>query len=234
MPRNARFTIENGTYHIMMRGNEKREIFHHKDDFEYYLNLLKKNKEYYKLKIYHYILMTNHVHLILNSPTGKILSGFIKRLNVSYTWYYRKKYGGIGHFFQDRFKSFLIQDGKYLLECGRYIETNAVSAGIVEKPEQYEWSSYRVYAFGEVSKLIDLNMEYENLSNDEEIRRRLYREFIEEKVSERRNEERFFKTGAYGSKAFIKEMKNKGLKPAWSHRGQPKKKRLKKELEPSP
>ena len=224
MPRKARFTVENGIYHVMARGNEKRKIFHDEDDFGYYLKLLKNNKDEYNLKIYHYILMINHVHLILKSLTGKLLSEAMKRLNVSYTWYYRKKYAGIGHFFQDRFKSFLIQNGKYLLECGRYVETNAVSAGIVEKPEQYKWSSYRVYAYGEASKLVDINPEYENLSSDEDTRKIIYREFVKQKCFEKSDENRFFKTGAYGSKEFIEELKNKGLKPAWSHSGQPKKK----------
>ena len=73
--------------------------------------------------------MNNHVHLIVESEDGNKLSGFMKRLNVYYVNYYRKKYRGIGHFFQDRFKSFLIQRGRYMLECGRYVELNAVKAG---------------------------------------------------------------------------------------------------------
>ena len=130
MPRRKRFTIDDGIYHVVIRGNDRRRIFRWDEDFEFYSELLRDNKKKYNLKIYHYILMDNHVHMIIAAPDGKSLSGAIKRINVTYTRYYRRKYKGIGHFSQDRFKSFLIQKGKYLLECGRYIELNPVKAGI--------------------------------------------------------------------------------------------------------
>ncbi|MFA5778738.1 MAG: transposase [Elusimicrobiota bacterium] len=151
MPRRARFTVENGTYHIMLRGNNRANIFKNDDDFSYFLELLKDNKEKYGLKIYHYVLMDNHVHIIIWSPDGASLSAAMKRITVTYTRYYRKLYKGIGHFFQDRFKSFLIQEGKYLLECGRYVELNPVRADMVKSPEGYKWSSYGIYAEGNIT-----------------------------------------------------------------------------------
>ena len=222
MPRTARFTVGNGTYHVMTRGNNRNNLFHYEEDFMKYLEILQENKSRYGIKIYHYILMDNHTHKIIKSSDEKSLSEFIKRLNVTYTRYYRKKYKGIGHFFQDRFKSFLIQEGRYLLECGRYIELNPVRAGIVKDAKEYKWSSCRVYTEGDQNKMIDINPEYEGLSDKKEERMNIYKEYLKDEKIERRNEERYFKEGVYGSREFIEKMKEEGLKPIWSHAGRPK------------
>jgi len=219
MPRIARFTIDNGIYHVMTRGNNRQKIFQCDSDNLFYLKLLKKYKIKHRVKIYHYILMTNHAHIIIAAPTGKDLSNFMKGLNVLYTVYYRKNYGGVGHFFQDRFKSFVIQSGIYLLECGRYIELNPVKAGIVKFPGDYRWSSYPAYAFGRKNDLVNINPEYESLGINIEERQRVYREFIQQSGFEKRDENRFFRVGAYGSKKFLKDMKVRGLKSRWSHSG---------------
>jgi len=221
MPRIARFTIDDGIYHVMTRGNNKQSIFSCDNDCVYYLKLLKDCKIKYGLKIYHYSLMVNHVHLMLQAPTGEKLSSFMKRLNVLYTNYYRKNYGGVGHFFQDRFKSFVIQEGRYLIECGMYIELNPVKAGIVKFPEEYKWSSYSVYASGKGDYLVDLSPAYTDLSDKPEERRESYKELVEQRKIEKREENRFFRVGAYGSKKFVEEMKAKGLKPRWAHKGNP-------------
>jgi len=86
--------------------------------------------------------MSNHYHIIVFNSVPENLSNGIKLLNQSYTQYFRKKHDGVGHLWQDRFKSFVIQDGKYLLKCGRYVELNPVRAGMVISPEDYKWSSY--------------------------------------------------------------------------------------------
>ncbi len=207
-------------------GNNKNNIFHCEEDFLKYLELMKENKEKNELKIYHYTLMNNHIHKIIKSKDGEKLSKAIKRINISYVNYYRKKYKGIGHFFQDRYKSFIIEEGRYLLECGRYVELNPVRAGLVKRPEEYKWTSYRVYAKGEGDEIVDLNPEYEGLSEDKESRRRIYQQYIMEGIKERREEDRFFKEGVYGSKEYIEELKKIGLKTIWSHKGRPKKERM--------
>lgn len=223
MPRQARFAFDNGIYHVMMRGNNQQIVFHEDEDFLCYKRLLAENRFKFGLEIYHYVLMNNHIHLILKAPTGKNLSDAIKRLNLTYTLFYRKKYKGIGHFFQDRFKSFIIQEGRYLLECGRYVELNPFRAGLVEKPEDYGWSSLKSYITWEKESIIDFDPEYIGLSDDSSVRMHSYKEFIANGMNEKRSERRFFKDGAYGSKEFIENLKQKGLRPEWSHRGQPRK-----------
>ncbi len=229
MPRLPRFTFDNAFYHILTRGNNKQNVFLSDGDFAHYKELLEHFKKKFGILLYHYTLMSNHVHQIAKSPTGRQLSEMMKGLNLTYALYFRKKYGGIGHFWQDRFKSFIIQKGIYLLECGRYIELNPVKAGIVQLPWEYKWSSCRYYVFDEPDKLIEPNPEYLGLAENPEKRQKIYKQFLLDKmeIEEKRAEERFFKTGAYGSKNFIEMLKGEGLKPAWSHQGQPQK--IKKE-----
>ena len=224
MPRRARFTIEDGVYHILSRGNNQQAIFHKDKDYQEFLDILSSYKEEYRLEIYHYVLMGNHIHLIVRASDGKTLSEAMKGITWKYAQYYRKNYGGIGHFWQERFKSFLIQEGRYLLECGRYIELNPVRAGIVEEPKFYYWSSYRTYAEGERDNLTDFSPEYLGLSDSSGVRQEKYREFVKDGLKERRGEERYFKEGVFGSREFVEEMKSKGLVSLWSHRGRPREK----------
>ena len=112
-----------------------------------------------------------------------------------------------------------------MLECGRYVELNAVKAGLVEKPEEYHWSSYRVYSEGWKQQLVDLDPEFERLSEDKEQRIKLYRQYVEEVEMEKRDEERFFRAGLYGSKEYTQRLQDEGLRPKWSHKGRPKRKR---------
>jgi len=224
MPRKPRFTINNGFYHVLSRGHNKKTIFHNDRDFSKYLKLLLTGKISYGLKIYNYTLMSNHVHLIIMSPTGVNLSRGMRFLNQTYAQYYRAKYGGVGYVWQGRFKSFLIQSGRYLLTCAGYIEINPVKAGIVSKPWNYRWSSCRAYISDYKNKLLDLNPEYLGLSNEIVERRKTYAQFLQEEINEakeRRNLERYFRAGVCGDREFIKRLEKKGLRQTGWHRGRP-------------
>ena len=221
MPRNARFTIENGIYHVMHRGANKDRIFNVREDYQKLLILLAEKKRACCVKLYHFALMPNHLHLVLYASTGKELSVFMKRVAVGYAVYYRKKYGGIGHFFQDRFKSCLIQNGTYLLECGRYIELNPVKAGIVDSPEKYEWSSYRHYSGVHKFEFLELSPEYLGLGEHEADIQKAYKAYVDEGFDEKRDEERYFRQGYYGSDQFGVKLREKGLNNKWSHSGRP-------------
>ena len=222
MPRRARFIIDDGIYHVMIRGNNHNRIFDCDYDFKYFLELIKEAKFKFEIKIYHYVLMDNHVHLIIKSQKGINLSEAMKKINVSYTSYYRRRYGGIGHFFQDRFKSYIIQDGKYLLECGRYVELNPVKAGIVKFPDEYKWSSYHLYAEGIRNDLVDKNPEYDGLSDNKANLMNLYKMYVKDGISEQVNEDKCFREGIYGSDNFKSEMYKMGLKRVSQKRGRPR------------
>jgi len=143
------------------------------------LKILSRYKERYSFKLYHYVLMTNHVHLILETVAGGgTLADIMKGINLSYAQYYKAKYGHIGHFWQDRYKSILVSKDRYLLACGSYVELNPVRARISQDPKDYRWSSYHGYAFAKRDPVLDEQPIYQELSPEEKGRRKAYREFV--------------------------------------------------------
>jgi hypothetical protein len=101
--------------------------------------------------------MDNHVHLLVWLPRGGDMARFMQQVNLTYSLYFKKTYGYCGHLWRDRFQSKLIEHDSYLLQCGYYIETNPVRAGIAAEPERYEFSSYRFYCYGQDDKLVTCN-----------------------------------------------------------------------------
>ncbi|HZK44064.1 MAG TPA: transposase [Syntrophomonadaceae bacterium] len=144
MPRIARLKSEFTTYHIIVRGNERKDIFTDSGDKKRLLETLVKVKEKYNFHIYAYCLMDNHFHLIIYD-NGNDISLIMKSLNISYVMYFNKKYKRVGHLFQDRYKSEIVDSDRYLLELSKYIHNNPVKANIVENARDYEWSSFRHY-----------------------------------------------------------------------------------------
>lgn len=180
MPRTARIAPKEFVYHVLTRGNNKQAIFKDEEDFLKYIEILKKYKERYIFKLYHYVLMTNHVHLVIEpSHEGGELYQIMKGINLSYAQHFKNKYKYTGHFWQDRFKSIIVSKDEYLLACGSYVELNPVRARMVKEPKEYRWSSYGANAYGKKDDLVDEHVIYENLSSDENIRKE-YRKFVQE------------------------------------------------------
>lgn len=152
MPRHARLQSATGIYHVMVRGNNREEIFHCPEDFEKMMLILKdcveineRNPVTEPTEIYAFCLMNNHLHLLIKEDQNG-LSYFMKRLSVRYAQYYKRKYEHIGHLFQDRFKSIPVEDEDYLLATYRYIAQNPVKARICKDLKDYPWGSfYRKY-----------------------------------------------------------------------------------------
>lgn len=144
MPRYPRVKGAYCTYHVIQRGVERRPIFLDDRDRLRFLDTLVRMKGKYNYKIYGYCLMGNHTHLIIDSH-GSDISIIMKSVNVSYAMYFNRKYRRCGHLFQDRFKSEVVDDDRYLLELSRYIHLNPVRAGMVRNAADYTWSSYRTY-----------------------------------------------------------------------------------------
>jgi len=144
MARQARVLSNTGIYHIMLRGNERKNIFRDSaDKLKFLEGLIKKHKEIAFL-VYAYCLMNNHVHLLLNTNNNDLAS-IMRGIAVRYATFYNWKYQRVGHVFQDRFKSEAVEDELYLLAVVRYIHNNPVKAGIVSKPSDYKWSSFGKY-----------------------------------------------------------------------------------------
>lgn len=144
MPRQARIVSNSRIYHIIIRGNERKDIFFDDEDRKRFIDIMKTKIEESCSKLFAYCLMDNHVHLIIYEGSEGIAQ-IMKRINVSYVSYFNTKYKRVGHLFQDRFRSEAIEDDHYLLEAVRYVHNNPVKASIVKKASDYKWSSYNLY-----------------------------------------------------------------------------------------
>lgn len=140
MSRGPRKKSETGIYHIIMNGANKQEIFHDEEDCLRFLDTLRKYKTLAVMEVYAWCLMNNHVHLLLKEGNEGI-SHTMKRIGVSYAWYYNQKYKTSGHLFQDRFKSENVDSNRYLLTVIRYIHQNPIKAGLVYHADEWRWSS---------------------------------------------------------------------------------------------
>lgn len=148
MPRISRTnskTITN-TYHIMIRGINKQAIFFDDFDKEKFIKEIKLAKEKYKYKIYAYVIMNNHVHLVIDDAKDCI-SEIMHMICSKYAMYFNKKYERVGHVFQNRFKSFPIESEEYLWQCFYYIHLNPVKAKITGKMNRYQYSSAQEYIY---------------------------------------------------------------------------------------
>ncbi|PKL48769.1 MAG: transposase [Nitrospira bacterium HGW-Nitrospira-1] len=143
MPRYPRQYSKTGIYHIMLRGNERKDIFIDKEDKGKFIKIVIKKKADEAFKLYAYCIMNNHLHLVIKEQKEPI-SRIVKKIATSYAYYFNKKHKRVGHLFQDRYKSETIEDEPYLLSVIRYVHNNPEKAGIAKK-EKYKWSSYSNY-----------------------------------------------------------------------------------------
>lgn len=145
MPRNSRENQKSftGVYHIILRGINSQEIFFDNMDRKKFIKEIKNTKEKYNYQIYAYVLMNNHIHMLIKDEDDCI-SKVIQSLAIRYAMYFNKKYERIGHVFYNRFHSKRVEDAKYLLNVHKYIHRNPEKDGIC-KMEKYRWSSYQEY-----------------------------------------------------------------------------------------
>ncbi|WP_346897506.1 transposase [Clostridium sp. UBA7503] len=176
MARKLRIWYTGAIYHVMCRGNRKKDIFLDSEDYQVYLKIIKKVKEELDFDIYSYCLMTNHVHLAIGTKDDDI-GNIMKKINMLYSIYFNRKYDLIGHLFQGRYRSELIQEDKYILEVSRYIHLNPLRANMVTNAQDYKWSSYSTYLGLSKEKIINTER---ILSYFGEINaRKLYKLFID-------------------------------------------------------
>lgn len=144
MARRLRYHSLSAIYHVMLRGNDGQPIFFSNDDRCRMCLLLQEGVERFGHSIYSFCFMTNHIHLAIQVAEVSI-SDIIQNLAFRYTRYINKKYDRIGHLFQGRFKSVIVDDNYYLKELIRYIHLNPVRANLVDHPKEFAWSSHRAY-----------------------------------------------------------------------------------------
>lgn len=142
MARQLRLEFDGALYHVTARGNARRNIYLDETDREIFLKLLAVEIYQHGWLCYAYCLMDNHYHLLLETPQPNLSRG-MRRLNGVYTQTFNRRHQQVGHLFQGRYKSILVDKGSYLLELCRYIVLNPVRAGAVEHEQDWSWSSYR-------------------------------------------------------------------------------------------
>lgn len=141
MARPLRIEFAGALYHITARGNERKAIYFDDQDRRGFLELLGHVCKRCGWVCHAYCLMTNHYHLLIETPDGNLSRG-MRQLNGEYTRYVNRNYSRVGHLFQGRYKAILVQKESYLLELSRYVVLNPVRAGMVELPGDWKWSSY--------------------------------------------------------------------------------------------
>jgi REP element-mobilizing transposase RayT len=180
MPRKPRIEFEGAFYHVITRGNQKRKIFRAPADYQKYLQILTYYKARYHCSIYAFVIMSNHVHILVetkDTPLSKIFQG----INQSYTVYFNRKYDTVGHLFQGRYKAILCDRENYLLSLLKYIHYNPVRARIVERLSDYRWSSHLAYAGKDKGPgVVDTDPVLRMFSENKSRARRLYHTFMEE------------------------------------------------------
>ena len=166
MPRRSRRLqgAQEACYHLMDRGHDRQPIFADDQDRHAFLDLVARYAERFGFQIYHYCLMTNHIHFLVQLQDPRDVSPLMAGLLRAYVHHCDRQYGFVGHRFQGRFKSPAVQGEGYLLSCGRYIERNPLEAGLVARPWDYAWSSARFYGLGVPDPLLADNPYYLELS----------------------------------------------------------------------
>lgn len=178
MPRRSRLILPEIPLHVIQRGNNRQVCFVAEEDYCIYLDWLKEYADKTGCLIHAYVLMTNHVHLLVSSPTSDGLGSLMKALGQRYVQYFNRTYRRSGTLWEGRFRSSLIQEDGYLLSCMRYIDMNPVRADMVGHPGEYRWSSYRANTQGEASGLLKPHALYLSLGEDTAARSSAYRELF--------------------------------------------------------
>ena len=186
MARQPRLDLPGVPQHVIQRGNNRQPCFLQEQDYRCYLESLRETSKQHGCRVHAYVLMTNHVHLLMTAEAVGVVSHVMQCLGRRYVTYFNNAYHRTGTLWEGRFKACLIDSECYLLTCYRYIELNPLRAAMVQTPQSYLWSSYHANARGAHDPLVEPHPEYLALGANSEQRCRTYRELFREAISEER------------------------------------------------
>ena len=175
MPRKPRFYQPGMPVHVFQRGHNKEPVFFNDEDYLVYLRLLKESAEACGCLVHAYVLMTNHVHLLVTPKSTTAISTLFQSIGRHFVPYMNKAYHRRGSLWEGRHKGNIIESEAYFLSCMRYIEMNPVRAGMVDHPAKYRWSSYASNAQGVDNAIIRMHEQYLALGITPEDRQAAYR-----------------------------------------------------------
>ena len=234
MARALRIEYPGAFYHVMHRGNAGTDIFKSKRDRVRFLEYLSKAVERYELRIHTYCLMTNHYHLLIETPQAN-LSQAIKWINVSYAAYFNRKRRRSGHLFQGRYKAILVDADEYLTHVSRYIHLNPLRARMVDHLKDYQWSSYPVFAaYATVPEWLETGWLLSLFGDDQLEAKRRYRSFVESVQNKKIEDPSSDIVGGFilGGDDFVNWVKSRFLSKDLQDKELPQLRRLKPKLTP--
>lgn len=219
MARPLRIQYPGAVYHVTCRGNERKAIFRDDADRKKMLQILAASIKNYTVKLYSYVLMNNHFHLLLETPLGN-LSEFMRHFNITYTGSFNRRHGRVGHLYQGRYKSILVDKASYLTILSRYIHLNPVRTRAMAKGPlrdrityltRYPWSSLPGYLTGSKREpYIDYAMVLEEYGGETEGARKAYREAIKTDMDRGLEiKDKIFSQSILGRDEFIEWVKEK-------------------------
>jgi REP element-mobilizing transposase RayT len=184
MSRPLRIEFPGALYHITSRGNARRKLFLDEKDYTDFLQVLCLVVQRFHWNLHAYCLMSNHYHLLLETPEGNLSRG-MRQLNGVYTQHFNRRHNRVGHLFQGRYKAILVDRESYLLALCRYVVLNPVRANLVKNPKEWPWSSYRGTAgYGKPLSCLRTDWVLEQLANERAKAIIRYREFVREGIKE--------------------------------------------------
>lgn len=183
MARLPRIDIPGLPQHVVQRGADRAVCFRTDDDREVYLDLLARASAEYGCALHAYALMTNHVHLLVTPEERGGMSNMMWSLGSRYVRYFNDQHERTGTLWEGRFRSSVVDTGRYVMACYRYIELNPVRARIVDTPESYVWSSARCNALGDPDPLVTPHGTYLGMATDPCPRRDAYRQFLNQPIA---------------------------------------------------
>jgi putative transposase len=184
MARLPRLTLANQPHHVIQRGNNRQPIFADRADYQYLLDLLEESAKKFEVAVHAYVLMSNHLHLLVTPQSEEGLPKMMQAVGRSYVRYFNDAQGRSGTLWEGRYKSTLIQTERYLLACMAYIDLNPVRAGLVVAPQDYSWSSHLHYLGARSDRLITPHSLYWELGNTPFAREAAYAELVQRGVSQ--------------------------------------------------
>ncbi len=184
MARPPRLSLAAYPHHVIQRGNNRQPIFLVPQDYEVCLECLREAKRKYQVRLYAYVLMTNHVHLLVEPERDGALGSFMQSVGRRYVRYFNDAHWRTGTLWEGRFKSAVVNRDDYLIRCSRYMELNPGRAGMVEHPRDYRWSRYQRRALGHTDELVDDDPWYAGLGRTALARAQVYRDWMEASIKD--------------------------------------------------
>ncbi|MDH3590111.1 MAG: transposase [Gammaproteobacteria bacterium] len=184
MTRRRRIFVPGYPMHVVQRGNDRRTIFLDDHDRTRYLDFLVEAAEQHECAIHCYVLMGNHVHLLLTPENADALPRTMQSVGIRYVRYFNTAHERTGGLWEGRYRASLVNTDRYLQACYRYIELNPVRANLIADPAEWPWSSHRRHAFGEPDRVVSVHQYYDDLADSAESRSSRYRKWFRDALTE--------------------------------------------------